>query len=49
MIAGKGAPVDDGQEAAVREGDAFHLLPQLTYHISNTDKSWLTYLIVAAR
>ncbi|MXY94450.1 MAG: cupin domain-containing protein [Caldilineaceae bacterium SB0670_bin_27] len=49
VLAGEGKLVAEGQETAVREGDAIHLLPGTTYHISNTDKSWLTYLIVAAR
>ncbi len=49
ILAGKGTLVAEGQEAAIREGDAIHLVPETTYHISNKDESWLTYLIVAAR
>lgn len=48
ILSGEGKLVAEGQEAAIREGDAIHLLPETTYHISNTDESWLTYLIVAA-
>ena len=49
ILAGQGTLVADGQETAIREGDAVHLLPETTFHISNTDETWLTYLIVAAR
>lgn len=49
ILAGEGTLVAEGLEAASREGDAIHLLPETTYHISNTDELWLTYLIVAAR
>lgn len=49
ILAGEGTLVAEGQEAAIREGDAIHLLPETTYHISNKDEAWLTYLIVAAR
>ena len=48
-LAGEGTLVADGQETAVREGDAIHLPAETTYHLSNTEKTWLTYLIVAAR
>ena len=49
ILAGEGTLVADGQETAVREGDAIHLPAETTYHLSNTEKTWLTYLIVAAR
>lgn len=49
VLAGEGTLFADGKETAIREGDAVHLLPETTYHISNTDETWLTYLIVAAR
>ena len=49
ILAGEGTLVADGQETAVREGDAIHLLPGTTYHLTNIDETWLTYLIVAAR
>ncbi len=49
ILAGEGTLVADGQETAIREGDAIHLPAETTYHISNNDESWLTYLIVAAR
>ena len=49
ILAGEGTLAADGQETAVREGDAIHLLPETNYHISNSDETWLTYLIVAAR
>jgi len=49
ILSGEGALVADGQETAVREGDAVHLLPGTAYHLTNRDETWLTYLIVAAR
>ena len=49
VLAGAGTLIADGKERAIGEGDAVHLPPQTTYHITNTDETWLTYLIVAAR
>ncbi len=49
VIAGAGTMVADGQVTSMREGDAIHLLPGTTYHITNSDETWLTYLIVATR
>jgi mannose-6-phosphate isomerase-like protein (cupin superfamily) len=49
VLAGAGTVVANGKERAIGEGDAIHLLPETTYHITNTDETWLTYLIVAAR
>ena len=49
VLGGAGTVVANSQERAIGEGDAIHLLPDTTYHITNTDEAWLTYLIVAAR
>lgn len=49
ILAGEGTLVANGKVTAVREGDAIHLLPGTTYHLTNSDETWLTYLIVAAR
>ena len=49
ILAGTGTMVADGQEISIREGDAIHLLPRTTYHLTNSSETWLTYLIVAAR
>ena len=49
VLAGAGTLIADGKERAIGEGDAVHLPPETTYHITNTDETWLTYLIVAAR
>ena len=49
ILAGEGTLVANGKVTAVREGDAIHLSPGTTYHLTNSDETWLTYLIVAAR
>ena len=49
ILAGEGTLAANGQETAIREGDAIHLQPGTTYHLTNSDETWLTYLIVAAR
>ena len=49
ILAGEGTLVANGKVTAVREGDAIHLLPGTTYHLTNSDETWLTHLIVAAR
>ena len=49
VLAGAGTLVSNGQVKSIWEGDAIHLRPQTTYHLTNTGETWLTYLIIAAR